>query len=153
MLADFSHTRVCKPFCENSLTLPGFHLGGQPLNANERQDFWEKAEEQRQDAKEPPREEKPQPAEQAPAPQATSVSASPPRQEEGSPRVGSNIRDVLPEHGYGLCDLELGGLEMGSGSPEPPTLQTSPYGGFDLSETDADQVGSCKDRATDEGQR
>ena len=23
LLADFSHARACKPFCENSLTLPG----------------------------------------------------------------------------------------------------------------------------------
>jgi hypothetical protein len=24
LLADFTHIRVCKPFCENSLTLPVF---------------------------------------------------------------------------------------------------------------------------------
>ena len=26
LLADFTHTRVCKPFCEKSLTLPSAHL-------------------------------------------------------------------------------------------------------------------------------
>jgi len=29
LLADFSHARACKPFCENSLTLPeGVYAGG-----------------------------------------------------------------------------------------------------------------------------
>ncbi len=26
LLADFSHARACKPFCENSLTLPGANV-------------------------------------------------------------------------------------------------------------------------------
>ena len=30
LLADFSHARACKPFCENSLTLPGAGRRWQP---------------------------------------------------------------------------------------------------------------------------
>ena len=31
LLADFTHIRVCKPFCENSLTLPNFEKAAKDL--------------------------------------------------------------------------------------------------------------------------
>ena len=114
---------------------------------------WRKAEEQRQPAKEPPREEKPQPTEQVAAPQASEDVTKQPRQEESAPQTVSTVRDALPEYVYGLLDPALEGMEIAHSPSESDAPQVSPYGGFDLIETDADQVGSCKDRETDEGQR
>ena len=46
LLADFSHARACKPFCEKYLTLPGtvrpFYIGKSRIFA-----FWQISEERR----------------------------------------------------------------------------------------------------------